>query len=128
MDIIQNQYRDNPWKMCIACILLNQTTNVQVRPILKNLFEKFPIPQKMIDAKDQEIIDIIRSAGLYNRRTATIKRFSKEYIRQSHNHISELHGIGRYASDSYEIFINGNLNISPTDKVLIKYLKLLKKQ
>ena len=128
MDIIQNHYKEDPWKMCIACILLNQTSNQQARPILKNLFDKFPTPKKMLAAKDSDIVEIIKSAGLYNRRTATIKKFTREYIKKEYSHISELYGMGRFASDSYEIFINRNYCISPTDKVLTKYLKWLKNE
>ena len=60
--------------------------------------------------------------GFYNRRSQTIIRFSREYIEKPFNRASELHGIGKYADDSFEIFIRGNLNVSPTDKILIKYL------
>ncbi len=123
MDIIQEHYSDDPWKMCVACILLNQTTNQQARPILKNLFQKFPTPEKMLAAEDVEIIEIIRSAGLYNRRTNTIKKFTNEYINKDYKSITELYGMGRFAGDSYEIFINRNYNIDPHDKVLTKYLK-----
>ena len=43
-------------------------------------------------------------------------------INKKFNRASELYGIGKYAEDSYEIFINGNLNVEPTDKILIRYL------
>ena len=34
----------------------------------------------------------------------------------------ELHGIGQYAKDSWEIFQMNNMNVNPTDKVLSAYL------
>jgi hypothetical protein len=36
---------------------------------------------------------------------------------------SELYGIGKYGSDSYEIFFKQNYSVQPTDKELIRYLK-----
>jgi hypothetical protein len=34
-----------------------------------------------------------------------------------------LYGIGKYGSDSYEIFYKNNFGVEPTDKELIRYLK-----
>ena len=66
--------------------------------------------------------EAIRPLGFYNVRTNRIIRFSHDYINKKFNRASELYGIGKYAEDSYEIFINGNLNVEPTDKILIRYL------
>ena len=33
-----------------------------------------------------------------------------------------LYGIGKYGSDSYEIFFKNNFNVEPTDKELKRYL------
>ena len=38
--------------------------------------------------------------------------------------VDELYGIGQYAKDSWEIFQNSNMNINPTDKVLLAYLSI----
>ena len=55
------------------------------------------------------------------KRAATLRRFSQEYIDGFTDPIN-LHGIGKYAKDSWEIFQNNNLNVQPTDKVLNLYL------
>jgi hypothetical protein len=34
-----------------------------------------------------------------------------------------LYGIGKYGSDSYEIFFKQNYAVEPTDKELVRYLK-----
>ena len=36
---------------------------------------------------------------------------------------SKLYGIGKYGSDSYEIFFKQNYTVQPTDKELIRYLR-----
>ena len=69
-----------------------------------------------------DIVERLRPLGFYNRRANTIIRFTHEYINKQFKHISELYGIGKYASDSYEIFIKGNNNVEPTDKILLRYL------
>ena len=122
MAIIQQEFQHDPWKMLIGCIMLNQTSNKNVRQVIYSFFDRWPTPQSVIDANPTDICYHIRPLGFYNRRTATIQRFSREYIEKSFNRASELHGIGKYADDSYEIFIKGNLNVDPTDKILIRYL------
>lgn len=122
MPIIQQEFSHNPFQMLIGCIMLNQTSNRNVRQVIYTFFERWPTPQSILSADPNDIRDHIRPLGFYNRRTQTIIRFSREYIEKTFNRASELHGIGKYADDSYEIFIRGNLDVNPTDKILIRYL------
>ena len=121
--MIQEIYLDDPWKLLVGCIMLNQTSNKQVRPVIKKFFEKWPDPISVIQAKDDEMIEILRPLGFYNRRTRSIKDFSIDWIcKKGWKKASELKGIGKYGEDSYEIFVNKNRKVNPTDKVLIRYL------
>jgi methyl-CpG-binding domain protein 4 len=122
MAIIQQEFAHNPFQLLIGCIMLNQTSNKHVRKVIYEFFRRWPSPQSVIDADDTEIRDLIRPLGFYNIRTARIKKFSHEYINKKFTKAKELHGIGKYADDSYEIFIKGNTNVQPTDKILIRYL------
>jgi methyl-CpG-binding domain protein 4 len=122
MPIIQQEFQHDPWQMLVGCIMLNQTSNRNVRQVIYTFFDRWPSPQSILNANPDEIREHIRPLGFYNRRTQTIMRFSREYIEKKFTRACELHGIGKYADDSYEIFIKGNLNVQPTDKILIKYL------
>jgi methyl-CpG-binding domain protein 4 len=122
MPIIQQEFQHNPFQMLIGCIMLNQTSNKNVRQVIYSFFDRWPTPQDIINEDPNEIREHIRPLGFYNRRTATIQRFAREYIEKSFDKASELHGIGKYADDSYEIFIRGNMNVNPTDKILRRYL------
>ena len=122
MAIIQQEFQHDPWKMLVGCIMLNQTSNKNVRQVIYTFFDRWPTPQAVISADPTEIRDHIRPLGFYNRRTSTIQRFSREYIEKNFSKACELHGIGKYADDSYEIFVKGNLNVQPTDKILIRYM------
>lgn len=102
--------------------MLNQTNNKQVRRVIYDFFERYPNPQSISKLSIPDITERLRPLGFYNRRAKTILQFSHEYINKQFENISELYGIGKYASDSYEIFINGNTNVTPTDKILIRYL------
>ena len=123
MAIIQQEFQHNPWQMLVGCIMLNQTHNRQVRRVIYNFFESYPTPESITEDSIPDIVEHLRPLGFYNRRANTIFRFSQEYINKEFNHVSELYGIGKYASDSYEIFINDNTDVEPTDKILRAYLR-----
>jgi methyl-CpG-binding domain protein 4 len=122
MAIIQQEFQHNPFQMLIGCIMLNQTSNRHVRKVIYTFFERWPDPQSILDADPDEIREHIRSLGFYNTRTNRIIRFSRDYLTKTFVRASELYGIGKYADDSYEIFIKGNTSVDPTDKILRKYL------
>lgn len=128
--MIQEIYKDDPWKLLIGCIMLNRTNHRQVRSVIVNFFEKWPDAETAAEADEAEMAQMLKPLGFYNRRAITVKKFSKMYSDmvfwfdnlEWSNDIKDLPGIGKYASDSYEIFVNNNHNIKPTDKELIKYL------
>ena len=121
--MIQQIYQHDTWKMLVGCIMLNQTSHKQVRPVITKFFDKYPTPNDLLSADKDTITNIIKPLGLYNVRCKNLINFSTDWIdKQNFKNITELRGIGKYASDSYEIFIKNNLNVNPTDKVLLIYL------
>jgi hypothetical protein len=48
---------------------------------------------------------------------------SQDYLTWDGNDAEELFGIGKYGSDSYEIFFKKNYAVQPTDKELKRYLE-----
>lgn len=124
--LIQEEYVNDPWKMLVCCILLNQTNNLQVRPILGGLFSLIPDPETAIGCDPLKISTCIKSTGLQNIKTSRIKKLSQKWV-NGYNNIEELPGIGEYGRDSWEIFINKNTSIRPRDKKLKRYLELTKK-
>lgn len=113
---------DDPWMMLVCCILLNQTSNIQVRKVLNPLFDKIKNPEVCSRLHEDEIIPIIKSTGFSSVKASRIISLSKKWI-EGFNEVSELPGVGRYAKDSWEIFVNGNFSINPTDKKLKMYLE-----
>jgi methyl-CpG-binding domain protein 4 len=122
MAILQQEFQYDQYRMLIACIMLNQTSNKNVRQVIYTFFDRWPTPQSVIEENPDEIREHIRPLGFYNIRTNRIIRFTQDYLTKKFNRASELYGIGKYADDSYEIFIRGNLNVNPTDKILLRYL------
>ena len=119
--LLQEIYQDDSWKMMVCCILLNLTKRQQVDKVRHELFSKYPTEYEMIEADESELAEILKPLGLYNRRAKTLIKFSWMWI-NGFNDIKELYGVGQYASDSWEIFQMNNMNVNPTDKVLLEYL------
>jgi methyl-CpG-binding domain protein 4 len=122
--LIQHDYLDNPWKMVVCCILLNQTTNQQVRKVLDPLFGLVPDPQSCSEADSSKIAEIIRPTGFYNIKADRIKKMSKKWV-EGFTHPSELPGVGKYALESWNIFVNKKTDFTPSDKKLKMYLDSL---
>jgi hypothetical protein len=118
-------YRD-PWRVLVACILLNKTTSDAVRRIIWELFELIPTPEAALAVPEEAIARIVRPLGLA-KRAAYIKRMSEQYLSSDWRRVSELQGCGQYASDAYALFCSGDWRslAPPEDKELIKYFRFL---
>ena len=104
-------------------MLLNLTNRKQVDGVRHELFDKYPNAKELSVADYEELSELLTPLGMQYRRAATLMRFSKEYSDGFTDPI-DLHGIGKYAKDSWEIFQNNNTNVKPTDKVLQEYLRV----
>ena len=124
--LIQEEYLDNPWRMMVCCICLNQTNNKQVRPILDILFSIVPDPASAISCEKERISECLKSTGFQNIKADRIKKMSQKWI-EGFEDPSELPGIGKYGQDSWDIFINGNLGRETADKKLIAYLSFFRR-
>jgi len=132
--ILQELYKKDPWKLLVGCILLNKTSRKQVDRVRDELFQKWPTPQHLALASPTELEALLKPLGLHRQRTRTLKRFSEdwlslmercEYFPPGHGLVAQLHGVGKYALDSYRIFVEGDLHgVGPEDSVLREYLGL----
>jgi len=120
--LIQEDYLGENWKMLVCCILLNQTTNQQVRKILPGLFKLIPDPESAVLVDPDLIQSTIRSTGFSKVKTERIVAMSKRWL-EGFGNVKDLPGVGRYASDSWEIFVNKNYSLEVTDKKLKMYLE-----
>ena len=121
--LLQEIYQTDGWKMLTCCMLLNLTNRKQVDTIRDELFTKYPTPKDMMKANQSELADLLKPLGLYNRRAKSLIKMSKGYVK-GFKSVDELFGVGQYAKDSWEIFQHGNMDVNPTDKVLLEYLRV----
>ncbi len=122
LNLLQERFREEPWKMVVLCIMLNQTHYKQVDRVRDKFFSEWPHPEDAAFADKDKMREILRQLGFYNRRTKAIRQFSKEYFTGGWTDIGELYGVGKYARDSWMIFQEGIIPNDVTDKKLIKYV------
>lgn len=120
--LIEEQLFSDPWKLLVACILLNKTSVLQVRKVIWKLFEMMPTPEAGMVADVAAVQKLIEPLGLAPKRAPMLIRFSREYVEKQWMDPVELHGVGQYAADAYNIFCRGDWrSVAPKDKDLLRY-------
>jgi methyl-CpG-binding domain protein 4 len=120
--MVQQQI-DGAWQHMVGVIMLNQTGRKPVKHTLPEFLYWFPTPHSLIKADEEFVKSIIQPLGMVNVRFKRLKKMSEDYLTWDGNDATMLYGIGKYGSDSYEIFFKQNYSVQPTDKELIRYLK-----
>lgn len=110
------------WQHMVAVIMLNQTSRRPVKTILPLFLNHWPGPEHFLCAYEDDIRDVIWSLGMVNVRIKRLKRMTADYLTWNGDDATMLYGIGKYGSDSYEIFFKSNYTVEPTDKELRRYL------
>lgn len=123
LGLIQEDLRDSPWRLLVACMMLNQTSMRQVRPVLWSFFATWPGPEEARAADPTSMAEMLKSLGLQNRRSRLLIRMSEAFLSwDPATDVSTLPGLGRYAADSYNMFVRGTLVPTAEDKELRKYV------
>ena len=114
---------DAVWQHMVAVIMLNQTGRKPVKTVAPIFWSRWRSPQAFLEATPDEVRDVIWSLGMVNRRYERLVQMSLDFIEWDGIDATKLYGIGKYGSDSYEIFFKNNYTVEPTDKELIRYLE-----
>ena len=122
-DLMVQQQITNSWEHMVGVIMLNQTGRKPVKITLPEFLYWFPNPNTLINANEQFVKSILKPLGMVNVRYNRLVRMSQDYLTWDGNDATMLYGIGKYGSDSYEIFFKQNYTVEPTDKELKRYLK-----
>ena len=122
-DLMVQQQVDDAWQHFVGVIMLNQTGRKAVKTTLPEFLYWFPTALSLLHADEEFVKSIIQPLGMVNVRYTRLLRMSQDYLTWDGNDATMLYGIGKYGSDSYEIFYKNNYSVTPTDKELIRYLK-----
>lgn len=92
----------NPFELLIAVILSAQATDVSVNKVTPTLFAAYPTPEALAAAPVEEIIEKIRTIGLYRNKAKNIKACASQLIERFNGQVPRtreelvsLPGVGR---------------------------------
>ena len=111
------------WQHMTAVIMLNQTGRKPVKTVAPIFWHNWKSPYSFLQASECEIKDVIWPLGMVNVRYKRLHQMSRDFLTWDGNDATMLYGIGKYGSDSYEIFFKQNYSVKPTDKELKRYLE-----
>ena len=90
------------YELLIATMLSAQTTDKRVNMVTRVLFKKYPTLQDLSDASLEDLKDIIRPIGTFNKKALNIKSISKKLIERCNGIVpndrkvlESLDGVGR---------------------------------
>jgi endonuclease-3 len=62
----------SPWELLVATILSAQTTDAQVNEVTPELFRRWPGPEELASADEQEVVKVIFATGFHNAKARSI--------------------------------------------------------
>ena len=104
---------------------MNQTNRKQVKAVLPKLFKKYPDAVTFIRGRKATQERMLKPLGMWNVRAKRIRKMSEQFLTWDYQEASDLHGIGKYGSDSYKIFYKNEIPDDVQDKELKKYIENL---
>lgn len=113
----------DPWKVVLACQLLNRTRREQMEDVLAELLLRWPEPESLARAVGVE--DVVRPCGLHRNRARLLTRFSSRWLGDGWEDLRELPGVGVYAADAVGLCVFGCIDLESQDKALHAYKELL---
>jgi methyl-CpG-binding domain protein 4 len=113
----------DPWRLLVACVLQNKTPGPRAEAAYFALVADYSTPEALARADVADLEERLRPLGLWRRRARVLVELSRRCVTRDWSDPRELPGVGPYARDSYEIFVRGNLDVTPTDRFLRRYLE-----
>ena len=98
--MVQQQVK-TVWQHMVGVMCLNQTYRKQVKEVLPKLFERYPNPKAYLRGHLKTQENMLKPLGMWSVRAKRIRKMSKQFLTWDYKEASELHGIGKYGSDSY---------------------------
>lgn len=100
-----------PFEVLLTEMFLKRTRAETVDSHLPDIFSELNTPEQVVKMDQDELIDLIRPFGLYNRRSKNIKNVCGSIIEQfggqpprTRDELLEINGIGEYIADAIRCF------------------------
>jgi endonuclease-3 len=63
----------SPWELLVATVLSAQCTDVRVNTVTPELFARWPRPEDLASASQEEVEEIIRSTGMFRQKASSLR-------------------------------------------------------
>jgi methyl-CpG-binding domain protein 4 len=122
-DLMVQQQVSTVWQHMVGVICLNQTNRRQVKAVLPKFFERFPTSESVLRGRIIDMEEILAPLGMRHVRAKRIYRMSIDYQNWNGEDATKLYGIGKYGSDSYELFYKNRIPDNVGDHELKRYIE-----
>lgn len=110
LDVLRQEYPEagcaldhrNKYELLICVVLSAQTTDKSVNRISEGLFAKYPTPEALAQAQQEDVIELIRSIGMYKTKSKNIIALAKALVAEyggqvpgTYEDLVRLPGVGR---------------------------------
>jgi endonuclease III len=112
--------------MLAACSLVNRTTWDKARLVHSRLKLRYRTPERLAAARPEDLHGVLRPLGLWRQRSRSLVALAQAFcLRQPETaeDVAGLPGCGRYAADSWAIFVDGRTDVRPDDGKLTWYAR-----
>lgn len=120
--------RKNPYAVLIAEMLLRKTTAKQVEKMYREFMKKYPTPNALSNADENELREQLRPLGMEHNRAKLFIKFGKAVVNDSKGRIPssekellKLSGVGLYAANAVLSFSHSR-NVPMVDTNFIRVI------
>jgi len=64
----------SPWELLVATVLSAQCTDVRVNKVTPALFDRWPRPEDLASASQEDVETLIRSTGMFRRKASSLRK------------------------------------------------------
>ena len=128
--LFQEDLWDRPFHMMIACCLVNRTRWKVAEPVFREVVSRWPTPSDLAGAPGRVLKQVLRPIGLGPSRTRSLRDIATAWIKDppsTSEDVTRIPGLGRYAADSWAIFVDGRSDVTPSDSRLKTYLMMCRR-
>jgi len=122
-ELMVQQQVANVWQHMVGVICLNLVNRKQTKPVLTEFFKRWPTHSSLLQATKDQIEAVLKPLGMQKIRSQRLYRMSEQFEDWDGENATELYGIGKYGSDSYQIFYKNNIPDDVQDKELKRYIE-----
>ena len=120
--MVQQQVK-SVWQHMVGVMCLNLTYRKQVKKLLPKLFKRYPNATAFIRGRYNTQEKMLRPLGMSTVRAKRMRQMSLDFLSWDRKDATDLHGIGKYGSDSYRIFYKNEIPDNIQDKELKRYVR-----